>query len=295
MTQGEVEAFLAIYQQRNLSKAAKQLYISQPSLSSKLSLLEKELNCQLFIRRKGHPYVIVSDAGEKFYPLALQYMELIEKMHDIHHCQAFTFRIGATNSIWTYLLTSVCEQLMEEHPDMSIAMQDTETEAAYRFIEKGTLDFALTPIIDTYSRIPYKSLFKEPMVFVCSCDHHYHKMIDMKDLVLEDEIYVQWSGEFMNWHKKVFGYHVKMRVEMMSQLQYLLKKKNKWAFVPLSVAKGLKRQVNIEIKPLSFSLPDRMMSCIYSSNYMEANLDIFLQCLKEQVKKEYGDDFVFMY
>ena len=53
MTYTEIECFLAICRYKTGSRAAEALYITQPSLSTRLKTLEKELGGQLFYRKKG--------------------------------------------------------------------------------------------------------------------------------------------------------------------------------------------------------------------------------------------------
>ena len=53
MTHTGIECFLAICRHKTGSAAAQALYITQPSLSARLKVLERELGLQLFYRRKG--------------------------------------------------------------------------------------------------------------------------------------------------------------------------------------------------------------------------------------------------
>ena len=73
MTTEEIEAFLAICEAKSISKAAEKLYISQPSLSTKLKTLEQETGCTLLARRKGQRELSLTEAGRRFYDLAVQY------------------------------------------------------------------------------------------------------------------------------------------------------------------------------------------------------------------------------
>ena len=50
MNQTQIECFLAIVEERNYSKAAERLFLSQPTLSRYIMALEKELGCVLFNR-----------------------------------------------------------------------------------------------------------------------------------------------------------------------------------------------------------------------------------------------------
>lgn len=64
MNMTQLEYFLAICKYNNISKAATQLFISQPALSQQLIRLEKELGAALFIRRENS--LMLTEIGEGF-------------------------------------------------------------------------------------------------------------------------------------------------------------------------------------------------------------------------------------
>lgn len=65
-----IEVFLAIARTRSISKAAKNLFISQSTVSYRLKLLEEELNCQLVERGRGQNQSTLTKEGENFLPIA---------------------------------------------------------------------------------------------------------------------------------------------------------------------------------------------------------------------------------
>ena len=65
MSLREIKYFIAIAEELNLSKAAKKLYVSQPSLSTFLAKLESEFNTQFFFRAKNNSLTLTT-AGKIF-------------------------------------------------------------------------------------------------------------------------------------------------------------------------------------------------------------------------------------
>ena len=53
MNQAEIETFLMIVKTKNITKTAENLFLSQPTVSHRLKLLEDELNVKLLNRKKG--------------------------------------------------------------------------------------------------------------------------------------------------------------------------------------------------------------------------------------------------
>ena len=64
----QIEAFLEVARRQNLSRAAEDLFVSQPTLTARLQSLEAALGEQLFVRtRRG---MRLTEAGEAFLPYA---------------------------------------------------------------------------------------------------------------------------------------------------------------------------------------------------------------------------------
>ena len=70
MTLAEVETFLSIVATRSITRTAELLFLSQPTISHRLSSLEDELGFELIVRRKGHKTVELTPKGEEFIPVA---------------------------------------------------------------------------------------------------------------------------------------------------------------------------------------------------------------------------------
>ena len=76
----QLEAFVKVAETKSFSAAAKQLYLTQPTISAHISSLEKELNACLLVRStKG---VSLSEAGKELYAYAEQMLELEQKIRE---------------------------------------------------------------------------------------------------------------------------------------------------------------------------------------------------------------------
>ena len=76
MNYQDIKTFLTIVSSSSLSKAAEVLFVSQPALSHRLSALEEELGTELIIRKKGSRTLELTDAGQRFVPLARKWEQL---------------------------------------------------------------------------------------------------------------------------------------------------------------------------------------------------------------------------
>ena len=290
MTTAEIQAFLAIAKYRNITRAAEILFISQSSLSTRLKTLERELNCTLFIRSKGQKEIALTDAGEKFLPLAMDYEDLVNKMMQLSSSpEKEILRVASINSLGTYLFPPIYEGFLDNHPEIELQIQDMETPGAYKSLKKRKTDIAFTGDTEDDKAVSVTPIFSEPIVFICSEHSDYPETVDFSMLNTEDEIYINWTDEFEQWHTNAFRNCAppQIRLSIMPQLHYFVTNKDLWAFVPLSAAKWLEEMGGIHQRNLSFEIPPRIVSCLYlSDRAKDPQIQLFIEYLRLCLKKD---------
>ena len=285
MTSSEIEAFLMIYECRSISKAAERMYVSQSALSTRLKTLETELGGPLFFREKGQRSVVPTEAGDRFFDLAVRYNEVVQQMHGLYR-QPDTerLRVSCLNSVGLYLFTPVYERFMQKMPQIVLEMQDLTTSEAYYKVEKGLIDLAFTPGRRTSQIVRARPFFSEELVLVCAKDSDYPDTVALSDLDVGNEIYVLWFNEFELWHRHTFGERCAPQVylELTGQLPLFLRRKNAWALLPASVAHKILTDGGVRRLSRSFEVPPRITNCMETTAPAKARLKgCFLDCLRE--------------
>ena len=282
MTHTGIECFLAISRHKTISAAAQSLYITQPSLSARLKVLEQEIGVPLFFRCKGSREMTLTRAGQEFYQLAVEYEELIRKMQRIGAPKTTTLRVSCFNSLGTYLLPAVYRQFLQRNPHISLQIQDMEMAAASQSILRGETDLAFTGGSVSDGQLRQVPVFSEPMVLICAADSVWQTSAVLTELPPQEEVFVQWSQEFTRWHQKVLGYaQPQICVSIMAQLRQFLEREGRWAIVPVSVAKGLASECRIRQLSCDLPLPHREISFLISAQRPVPALDAFLDCLQQ--------------
>ncbi len=109
--------FLMVAEELNITRAAERLYISQQSLSSHISNLEKELDTKLFTRS---PKLALTYAGEQLAETAVQILDLqnqyLVKVGDINRHYIGTLRLGISHTCGLALLPDVLPVFRAEFP-----------------------------------------------------------------------------------------------------------------------------------------------------------------------------------
>ena len=100
MNLAEIETFLTIVNTKSITRTADLLFLSQPTVSHRLTSLENELGFPLVIRQKGHKQVELTAKGTDFIILAERWMSLWKETMELQRNQdSLLLTIGCTDSL----------------------------------------------------------------------------------------------------------------------------------------------------------------------------------------------------
>lgn len=137
--------FYEMAMELNISRAAKKLNVSQPSLSISIKRLETRLNTHLFIRHaKG---LTLTRAGQQLFnqvqKLLAQWQEIAENIRDTADHIKGKVIIGCHSTLLPFLSPMVSE-LLTHHPELEIHFQHGFAPEIMNNIVEGTLDIGIT-------------------------------------------------------------------------------------------------------------------------------------------------------
>lgn len=136
--------FLAVAQYQNITKAAQELLISQPTLSRQLAELEAELGVTLFIR--GHRQITLTEAGEYLQARAKEIVQLADQTAtDLKADQVIsgTLALGAGESVGMQRIMTVLSQMTHDYPDIKLRLVSGNAAEMEAALKRGTIDFAV--------------------------------------------------------------------------------------------------------------------------------------------------------
>lgn len=141
--------FLKIAQLNNMSKAAEQLHITQPTLSRQIKTLENSLGTKLFNR--DNKKMTLTNAGIIFQKRAQQIVQLVAKaeqdVSDQHGLNGVV-SIGCVESTVTNFLGTMIASFHSKYPHIRFSLYDAYGDDIREKLDQGTLDlgFLSTPI-----------------------------------------------------------------------------------------------------------------------------------------------------
>ena len=288
MNYTDIHTFLTIASSPSLSKAAESLFVSQPALSHRLSALEEELGTELIIRKKGSRTLELTEAGQRFVPIARKWEQLWIETGKIKFEQPSTqLRVVNVDSMNFYFMPQVIGNFLEEHPKCSLHINTMQSNLSYKAVENKDADLGLITNPHFFKKVQTIPLFEEQLVFVCGGDAPYQDGLLPSQLDSADEIYIPWSNTFLMWHDYWFGNNseVKVSLDNMALLRQLLDLEKTWAIMPATIGKKLSQEGECRIVALENGPDYRTCYAIMGDRRNAAPLVMdFLQELLDTVK-----------
>lgn len=137
--------FYVTAQAGSFTRAAEELYITQPAVSHAIKQLESRLGGPLFLRTaKG---VKLTSEGEVLFRFISQAYHLIEagekKLAAMHLLEEGEIRIGAGDTLCRYFLLPYLEGFHQQHPSIRFQVTNRTTQETVKLLKEGHIDFGI--------------------------------------------------------------------------------------------------------------------------------------------------------
>ncbi len=157
-----IEYFLEVARCQSISKAAKNLFITQSTLSTSIATLENELGFKLFTRlRKG---VILTPEGEKILKDAQKILTTISDWKELAHSTSTltgTVHIISQPAITSYALVDIITACYEQYPFINVNINDTQNKTFFDSLinNKSTIGLAF------YTPDDYEFIYEQARLY----------------------------------------------------------------------------------------------------------------------------------
>lgn len=136
--------FHAVAEERNFSRAAKRLGMSQPPLTDQIKVLEHALKIKLFERsRRGAQ---LTPAGAAILPAVQKFVRQLEQLEfavkEAAAGQKGTLTVGAVSTALLNELPVLLDRLRAAHPDLTVAVKEIDSVDAVPMLNAGDIDIA---------------------------------------------------------------------------------------------------------------------------------------------------------
>jgi DNA-binding transcriptional LysR family regulator len=192
MADRRLQVFFTVARHLSFTKAAEQLFMTQPAVTFQIKQLEEQFNARLFER--SHGKIALTPAGQMVMSYAERILGLSEEMEtrvaDLTGAMGGPLLLGASLTIAEYILPRILGEFKAQHPQVQAHMTVGNSELIETRVADHTLDLGL---IETPSHLPglrTEVCCEDELVVICAPDHKFAKLQSVKPQEILGEPYI---------------------------------------------------------------------------------------------------------
>ena len=171
------KVFMAVAENLSISKAAEELFISQPAVTKHIKELESRLNIALFDRKGNKIYL--TKAGKITYnhlkEIRQAYNDLEYELQRLNDTHKGVIKIGASSTISQYLIPKVIAAFYKRYPKVEIFLFNGNSFEMEQKLLANEIDLALVENESSHSNIKYIDFLDDEIVAVTGKNSVYGK------------------------------------------------------------------------------------------------------------------------
>jgi DNA-binding transcriptional LysR family regulator len=178
-----IETFLAVWNEKNYTRAAEKLFVTQPAVSQHIKHLEERLGATLF--RSVGRQLFLTEAGTILYRYAAAVQAEGKKTEALIRSRANSvpLRFGATRTIGEYVLSDPLRDYLRSSPQAELSMVVDNTDILLAKLLDGSIDFAFIEGIFDRQAFATSVFMHDAFLPICAPDDPLgSRLVDLADL-----------------------------------------------------------------------------------------------------------------
>ena len=163
-----LETFRRVAELKSFSKAAEDLFLTQPTISGHILSLEQSLSLRLFDRTGRE--VRLTKAGEVFLQYATKILtirkDLINALSEFSQGIRGELSLGASTIPGEYLLPKIMGEFKKFHPYFSISLKIADTKEIVQYVLQGNVEFGMTGAKLNHPVLHYEKYEEDEIIIV---------------------------------------------------------------------------------------------------------------------------------
>lgn len=182
----QLEAFLWVAELQSFTRAARQLYMSQPAISFQIKALEEDLQAPLF--QRGDKKVMLTEAGRVLYPEAKKMLRHYHKikagLEDLKGLKTGHLMVGASTIPGEYILPLLIGGFKEKYPGIEITLKVAGSGQVGKWVREREIDLGITGVPFNSEGIECVPWLEDQMVLIVPPSHRWANL--KEDLAVAD-------------------------------------------------------------------------------------------------------------
>lgn len=167
-----LRSFAAVVKYGSFTKAAEQLYLSQPTVSTHIRALEEQLGCQLIARTTKSAEV--TPKGRELYSYAAGILELWDRA--VQACRSGErgiIHLGASTIPSAYILPDILPEYGRRNPNTYFVIHQSDSQGIINGLEEGLFDLGLIGMRPENGTLDCRAFYRDNMVLVTPVNPKY--------------------------------------------------------------------------------------------------------------------------
>jgi DNA-binding transcriptional LysR family regulator len=173
MADRRLQVFYTVAKQLSFTKAAEQLFMTQPAVTFQVKQLEEHFDTRLFDRSHGR--IALTPAGRLVMDYAERVLKLTEEMDtrvaELTGAVAGSLLLGASTTIAEYILPKILGEFKAEHPEVQAHMTVANSETIVTRVADHALDVGLIESRSFLPTLHNEVCCDDELVVICAPDH----------------------------------------------------------------------------------------------------------------------------
>jgi len=187
-----LRTFVAVHRSGSVTRAAAELFRSQPAVSRRLTLLEGELGVPLFERVPGG--VVLSEAGRALLPFAEAALATVRDaeaaVRAVHSADSGSVTVALVGTLASTELTAVLRRFARRHPGVEVVPRTATSREVSDLVRRGEVSLGLRYGSDLDPALRCSALFGERMVVAAALEHPLATAQDIAMAALADQRWI---------------------------------------------------------------------------------------------------------
>lgn len=175
----QLEVFVAVADCKSFSKAARVLYLTQPTISAYISALEKELDARLFVRNTKE--IHVTEQGRQLYRYAREMLALQNKIIEVFAGDSGKEKarlvVAASTVPSRYLLPDILAEYKEKYPDGQLEVRESDSARVIEDVAGHVVDIGFTGTLLENKACRYVPFYEDELVIVMPNTDKYRRIL----------------------------------------------------------------------------------------------------------------------
>jgi DNA-binding transcriptional LysR family regulator len=177
ITMQQMEALIHLVDERSFSRAAKKMYLTQPSLTKHIKNLEDSIDAQVVIRKNTG--ISLTPEGKIMYDYARRIFKLVdeakERVGRVREDESGSIFISASTIPSTYILPYVLQAFNKRYRDIHCYVQMNDSEGTVNMVLDGQAEIGFIGKLTADKKLNVEQVWQDKLILVVPDGHAWHE------------------------------------------------------------------------------------------------------------------------